>query len=248
MQQLAVLLLAGADMVLAQTDKFNAPWKETSTAIIIDPFEGNSVDWEKLARDKRVVGIIHRATQGHIMDRKYKTRKTEAKKRKYRWGSYHLGLPGDPIKQADFYLHIAQPADDDMLALDIESVDPQLAMSLDDARRFLLRVKERTGRLPLLYGNQSVVKRITERFGQDDVFSRTGLWYARFRPQVKDFPHGTWMSYTLWQFSSEVNCKAGEENRCMYRVPGTKTDMDVNVYNGSIEEAKSHWPFNVHCP
>jgi GH25 family lysozyme M1 (1,4-beta-N-acetylmuramidase) len=63
------------------------------------PVEGNDIDWDKLATDKRVVAIIHRATIGDRVDKKYADRKIEAKKRGYKWGAYHFGKPGDPIKQ-----------------------------------------------------------------------------------------------------------------------------------------------------
>jgi hypothetical protein len=116
-------------------------------------------------------------------------------------------------------------------------------MTLDDARQFLLRIRERTGHYPMLYGNDDVIRHISERFGKDDVFRQTGLWYARFLPNVSDFPKGTWDTYTLWQFKSELNCKPTETSLCPYLVPGTKTDMDVNVFNGTIEELKTRWPF-----
>lgn len=46
-----------------------------------------------------------------------------------------------------------------------------------------------------------------------------------------------------WQFSSEINCTPAHPEKCLYRVPGTKTDMDVNVYHGSIADLKVKWPF-----
>jgi hypothetical protein len=88
-----------------------------------------------------------------------------------------------------------------------------------------------------------VTKAITDTFGADDLFANTQLWYARFKSNVTDFPQGTWKTYTLWQFSSEVNCRSTSRSACLYTVPGTEYDMDVNVYNGTIEELKSKWPF-----
>ena len=77
------------------------------------------------------------------------------------------------------------------------------------------------------------------------MFSKTLLWYARFKPVVSDFPKGTWGSYTLWQFSSEINCARDNRASCLYTVPGTEYDMDVDVFNGTIEDLKRRWPFNV---
>ena len=97
-----------------------------------------------------------------------------------KWGSYHLGKPGDPVKQADFYLATAKPAADEVMALDIESLDPARDMSLANARRFIRRIKAKTGRYPMFYANHAVTKAVSDKFGRDDVFSKTHLWYARF--------------------------------------------------------------------
>src|SRR5258705_7523382 len=107
--------------VLAQSVEFNEPWKNPQIALAIDPYEGNEIDWQKLGTDARVVAIIHRATTGDRADRKYAERRDEAKKRGYKWGAYHLGKPGEPLKQADFFLETVKPEADDLLALDLES-------------------------------------------------------------------------------------------------------------------------------
>lgn len=236
-------MVVSSATVLAQSSEFNEPWKNPNLALAIDPFEDNEIDWELLATDKRVVAIIHRATIGDRVDRKYHERKLEAKKRGYKWGAYHFGKPGDPIKQADFFLQTVKPEADDLLALDLESTDTTKHMSFDEARVFINRIKETTGRYMLVYANNVVTKAISEQFGADDVFAKTPLWYARFKAKVNDFPRGTWNSYTLWQFSSEINCSADNRGACLYTVPGTEFDIDVNVFNGTIEELRKKWPF-----
>src|SRR5258707_3778368 len=135
----------------AQSPEFSEPWKNPKIALAIDPYERNDIDWEALATDKRVVAIIHRATIGDRADRKYAERRDEAKKRGYKWGAYHLEKPGDPIKQADFFLDSAKPARDELIALDLESVDATKHMSFEEARVFIKRIKEKTGRYPLMY-------------------------------------------------------------------------------------------------
>jgi GH25 family lysozyme M1 (1,4-beta-N-acetylmuramidase) len=238
-----LFLLLARTFTFAPTADFDRPWTDPTTAIVLDPFEGNSIDWDKVLTDTRVVAVIHRGTIGSRKDTLYKTRRDEAKNRGYKWGSYHLGKPGDPIVQADFYLATIAPADDEVMALDIESLDTDRDMSLADARRFIKHIREKTGRYPMLYANHAVVKEISLKFPHDEVFSKTSLWYARFKSQVTDFPTATWDTYTLWQFSSEINCKPAHPEDCLYRVPGTKTDMDVNVYRGSVAGLKAKWPF-----
>ena len=239
----ALLSVSSSVAVFAQSPEFSEPWKNPKVALVIDPFEGNGIDWEQLATDSRVVAIIHRATIGNRADRKYVERRDEAKKRGYKWGAYHFGKPGDPVKQADFFLETVKPEADDLIALDLESADAQKHMSFDEARIFIKRIKEKTGRYPLIYANNLVTKAISDQYGSDDVFSKTRLWYARFKKEVTDFPSGTWKTYTVWQFSSELNCSATDRSACLYTVSGTEYDMDVDVYNGTIEELKRGWPF-----
>lgn len=241
---IASILACSSFTAFAQSNEFSEPWKNPKIAIAIDPFEGNDIDWDELATDTRVVAIIHRATIGDRKDRKYAERRDEAKKRSYKWGAYHFGKPGDPIKQADFFLDTVKPAADELIALDLESVDATKHMSFDEARVFIKRIKEKTGRYPVIYANNVVTKAISEQFVVDDVFAKTHLWYARFKKNVTDFPQGTWETYTLWQFSSEINCTAENRLACLYTVPGTEYDMDVDVYNGTIEELRSKWPFD----
>ena len=229
-------------LTFAQSPEFNQPWKNPNIALAIDPFEGNTIDWDQLVTDKRVVAIIHRATIGFRVDTKYAERKIEAKKRGYKWGAYHFGKPGDPIKQADFFLETVKPDADDLIALDLDGTDPAQHMSFEDALVFIQHIKTKTGRYPLIYANNLVTKAIAEQYGHDDLFAKTHLWYARFKKSVNDFPAGTWKTYTLWQFSSEVNCTAADRNACLYAVAGTEYDMDVDVYNGTIEELRKKWP------
>lgn len=238
-----LLVLCGPVLAFAQPSEFSEPWKNPQVALAIDPFEGNAIDWEQLATDKRVVAIIHRATIGFRADARYAERKAEAKQRGYKWGAYHYGKPGEPIRQADFFLEIARPEAGDLIALDLESDDATKHMSFDDARLFIKRIKEKTGRYPVVYANNDVTRAIARQYGADDVFARTPLWYARFKRNLTDFPTSTWKTYTLWQFSCEMNCRATDRSACLYTVPGTEYDMDVDVFNGTVEELKLKWPF-----
>ncbi|MGH8611458.1 MAG: glycoside hydrolase family 25 protein [Gammaproteobacteria bacterium] len=236
-----VIFLSGtfAARAAETPSEFFAPWSDGAKAIVIDPYEGNDIDWDKLATDKRVVAIIHKATEGPKTDSKYASRKTEALKRGYLWGSYHLGRPGDPVKQADHYLKVTDPGADELIALDLESISSSF-MSLDGARQFIEHILQETQRYPLLYVNHATAKHISNKAAEDKMFARCPLWYARFRKNIPDFPRGTWATYTLWQFSSEINCSA--QGTCLYNVPGTRFDMDVNVFFGTPGALKAQWP------
>jgi len=239
---LTILFVAAFSVGTLSQTEFDQPWRNPSRAIVIDPYEGNAIDWDRLAGDKRVAGIIHRATIGFRTDGQYLERKLKAKTSGYKWGSYHLGIAGDPIGQADYYLRNAAPADDETMALDIEGLDSRKDMSLADAILFIDRVHAKTGRYPILYGNHLVISEISRVYASNSAFARVPLWYARFKGSINDLPKTTWNTYSLWQFSSEINCTASDRKRCLYTVPGTSHDMDVNVFNGTVAEMRSRWP------
>jgi lysozyme len=236
---LASLMIASS-ILFAQPSEFTQKWLDTTAAIILDPYQGNDIDWDQVKNDKRVVAVIHKATQGFKTDKKYLTRREFAKSHGYKWGSYHLGIPGNPIKQADYYLSIAGINSDEVYALDIEDINPTTSMPLDSAVIFINRIYEKTGRYPLVYCNRLVQESISQKVDENSVFAKCPLWYARFRKEIPDFSSKIWKKYTLWQFSSELNC-SGRKN-CPYWVPGTNGYMDKNVYNGTIQELQNRWP------
>jgi lysozyme len=220
--------------------EFDAPWTDPNVALVIDLYHANSIDWNELATEPRVVAIIHKATMGvRKLDPAYLQRKEEATKRGYLWGSYHWGETGDPTAQADYYVNSVKPAADELIALDLEDAVSTKLMNVDGAVRFVERVNQRTGRYPLLYTNHASVKLIAAKY-KDSVFAKTPLWYARFKSKVHDFPTGPWQSYVLWQFSSELLTQLS--------VPGTKPDVDINAYNGTVEQLKAAWPITSHLP
>lgn len=249
----------------AAASDFSEPWKNPDRALVVDAYEYNSIDWAALAGDKRIVAFINKASDGlpppyscsgddtqvrlckalwkrHAVTRElFQTRRTVAKALGLKWGAYHLARPGNPIEQADNFIDFADPAPDDLLALDIEDNDPAQWMSLEDAEEFVRQVHRRVGRFPLLYTNDSTARHIADNRGRYRLLSRLPLWYARYKPEIGlHFPKGHWESYALWQFSSHSNCG---RIRCPYRVAGTPDDIDVNVAAMSAVELRAAWPF-----
>jgi GH25 family lysozyme M1 (1,4-beta-N-acetylmuramidase) len=211
------------------------PWTDPARALVLDPYFANRLDFAQLARERRVVGIVHKATIGTSkVDPGYFKRKQEAKARGYLWGSYHWGVRGNPEKQADFYIDSVKPADDELIALDLEDASGSNGlMNADEALRFVARVRERTGRYPVLYTNHASTLALSKS-DKYKTFGEMPLWYARFKSVVTDFPTGRWPAYTLWQFSSEILPQLA--------VPGTNKDMDVNVFDGTPDQLRAAWP------
>ena len=232
----AATLLA---MPAVAADRYDQPWTRDDSVLVLDPYEANEIDWDKLARDPKVVGLIHRATIGLKADSRYGERAHEAQARGYLWGAYHLGRAGDPIAQADFFLKTVGNAEGVLLALDLEDVTDANNMNIADAIRFIAHVKARTGRAPVVYANRTVTFALSFDSEFAAIAPGTRLWYARYKDHFSPTDLGAWRDYFLWQFSSEENCKT--DGACLYNVPGVHHDMDVNVYPGSREALAAAW-------
>lgn len=262
----ATLVLFSALLALpAPASDFSEPWLRKDRALVLDAYEYNPLDWEELATNKRLAGFISKGSDGlpppyyckgneteirlckalwkryAVARELYHTRRSLAKSIGLKWGVYHLGRPGNPIDQANHLIDYAEPAEDDLIAIDIEDNDPEKWMSLNDAEIFARHIKFRTGRYPVLYTNGNTAKYIADNRLRFPLLSRLPLWYARYKPAIgMHFPKGNWESYALWQFVSNVNCS---KRRCPYRMKGTPLNIDVNVAAMSAEKLRKAWPF-----
>lgn len=259
----AAALLA-ANSAIAETT-FHRPWSAKHRALVLDGYENNEIDLVKIAGNKRIAGFIHKGSDGlppayscktarnstevelckktwkvyAVARELYRTRRALAKALGMQWGTYHLARAGNPIDQANHLIDFADPQADELIALDIEALDPQF-MSLGDAEEFARHIKRRLGRYPLLYVNGSVAKHIADNRDIYPLLSRMQLWYARYTPTIGEhFPKGNWDNYALWQFSSNINCG---RNSCPYRVDGANDDIDVNVVDMDVGQLKKAWP------
>lgn len=234
------------------------PWLLPDSILILDPYEANTVEWKRVATDRKVKAMIHRAFFGLTPDKKYQARVRDARAVGLLAGLYLLGRPGDPIKQANALIDAGQRLGVKFLALDIENLDPKLSMRIPDAARFIEHVHTKTGRYPALYVNFSTYRHISERYGKNSVFAKAPLWLARFGPKHGISGNAVWSNYSIWQFQSELNCapcparyggaakscrrradKVVVNEPCYHPVPGTRPDMDVNVFRGTEAELKA---------
>lgn len=248
----------------AAATEFFRPWADPKRAIVLDGYEHNVIDLQKVAGHKRVTAFIHKGSDGlpppwrcegneaekafcrttwqrYVISRElYQTRRALAKNLGLKWGAYHLGRAGDPLEQARHFIDFADPQPDELVAIDIEGLDSEKWMSLEDAERFAVYIRSELGRYPVLYANDVVARKIAENSSRYRILSRLPLWYARFKPAIRGvFPKGNWDSYQIWQFSHIGNCT---EKRCAYRVAGTDTDIDVNIVDMTPDQLRLAWP------
>lgn len=187
------------------------------------------VDLSKL-RAAGIIGVIHKATQGlGTPDAKYKARRVAARKIDLLWGAYHFGTDDDGVAQADNFLEAAGDTTDMVLCLDFEK-DPgrPSSMNLDEARAFVNRIHDVTGRYPVFYSGDFIKERLGEKI--DPVLSKCWFWLAQYGSNAEVPPN--WSKWTLWQYTDG---KLGPQPR---EVEGVG-HFDRDLFNGSEAELRA---------
>ena len=201
---------------------------------MIDLSHHNHVeDWAAVRR-AGIVAVVHKATEGATFrDPLYAARRTAARAAGLLFGSYHFSS-GVPVeKQAENYLTYADPRDDELMCLDWEESTAGADMTLGQAEAFVALVRERTGRLPVVYGGGHLRETLAgvERSSLADC----PLWYARFAPEPKGVP-AIWGRWTFWQYTD------GSSGPEPHAVDGLGA-VDRNLFDGSDAEFRARWPF-----
>lgn len=180
-----------------------------------------------------IVGVIHKATQGpNIVDPTYR-RRADALKAGLLWGAYHFGTKGDGATQADYFLANAQPTASTLIALDFED-NKGSTMSLDDARKFVQRVFDVTGRYVGLYSNNFLFDALAGLPQPDPLLKNCFLWYSRYRNQAPSGLPSTFPTWTLWQYTDGTN---GSDP---HTVDGIGP-CDRDCFNGDLNGLKTLW-------
>jgi len=207
--------------------------------VIVDLNHDNDIDMTKAVSDG-IVAVIHKASEGATFrDPLYVKRRTAALKAGLLWGAYHFSSGRDVGEQFDNFMAATnwkKLADDlTLLCLDFEpsSIGPD--MSLDQAHDFVTRIKNETGRWPMIYGG-SLLRSSVPQHSPDDILKNCALWYARYRDEPIGVPIDTWPDFTLWQYTDGKN---GPEPHMVSGMGRT----DRNCFLGTVDQLRKAWPF-----
>jgi lysozyme len=203
-----------------------------SINVVVDISHHNgNVDLGK-AQAAGVVGVIHKATQGTSMiDNMYDPNRQKAAAAGLLWGAYHFGTQADGAAQADFFLSKASADAQTLLVLDYEP-NGNSTMTLDQARAFVSRIKEVTGRFPGFYSG-SLIKQQLGGKPADPVLAQCFLWIAQYGPGPTQIPV-TWPAWTMWQYTD------GNVGPQPHSVDGIG-NCDRDQFNGTTEQLQQLW-------
>lgn len=175
--------------------------------------------------------LIIKATEGTgYRDPKFIRNRDEARRVGLLLGYYHFARPdlnANPISEADWFLQtLGQIREGEMLVLDYEPAG-QKQEWVDWCKRWLDHVFSRTGCRPLIYLNQSQVRKFN---WQSVVDGGYGLWIAAYTydPKKNDFEKGQWKFAAMQQWTNRQN------------VPGIAGNTDGNVFFGDENSFKKY--------
>lgn len=200
------------------------------------------------ARERGMVAMIHKATQGKDWrDPKFEDAMRLAAEASLLRGAYHFASnSSDGAVQADWFLDrvasvVGTVADDVLLALDWEN-NPDTesgVMSVENARRFVTRVREVTGRWPLLYSFTYFLR--GKLPGRDDVLANCPLWQSQFGERPKAPASPTWREVALWQYTNGADGPR-DQQRYPRKTPGfAREAQDRSAFRGNVEQLRAWW-------
>ena len=190
--------------------------------IDVSEFQGE-VDWDEIEilEEKYPVQFVFiRATAGNDrVDKRFKENWNGAKENKIMRGAYHYYRPNEnSIEQANLFIKTVKLQKGDLPpVLDIERLPKN--QSLDSLKkglkRWLTKVESHYQVRPIIYTG--------ERYYSDflkEEFSEYLFWIANYnfyREKIED-------DWLFWQFTEKAS------------LPGIKHRVDVNIYNGDLEQ------------
>ncbi len=191
--------------------------------IDISHYQG-AIDWDKLAENRDAEFPLHfifmKATEGGDHgDDTFEQNFSEAGKRGFIRGAYHFFSPKtDPLRQADFFIRTVKLSAGDLPpVLDVEVRGKKTKKELQrNIKRWLDRVEAHYGVKPILYTSY----KFKTSYLDDSLFNAYPYWIAHYYVDSVRYT-GKWH---FWQHTD------------IGTVPGIKHDVDLNVFNGTLEE------------
>lgn len=193
--------------------------------IDISHYQGNIV-WEELALNRSGYSPLHfifmKATEGGDLDDKTFGDNFElARKHGFIRGAYHFFIPRtDAIKQAEFFIRMVKLIPGDLPpVLDVEVTGNKNKQELQKSvKLWLQHIEKHYGVKPIIYASY----KFKLDYLNDSVLNTYPYWIAHYYVDSVKY-QGKW---DFWQHSDRG------------KVSGIKENVDLNVFNGTLEELK----------
>jgi lysozyme len=193
--------------------------------IDISHYQGE-VDWNMLERTRQgqfpVKFIFMKATEGgDFSDRKFVANFDSARAHGFIRGAYHFYNPKtDANRQADFFIRSVKLEPGDLPpVLDIEKKGKSVKKLQDDLKIWLRKVESHYGVKPIIYASY----KFKTKYLDDPVFDSYPYWIAHYYVDSVKY-QGEWK---FWQHTD------------VGTLPGIDEKVDLNIFNGSIQDMET---------
>ena len=192
--------------------------------IDISHYQGD-INWNMLKQTRQgqfpISFIFMKATEGgDYADDKFVANFDSAKAHGFIRGAYHFYNPKtDANKQADFFIRSVKLEPGDLPpVLDIEKKGKDIKKLQADLKVWLRKVESHYGVKPIIYASY----KFKTRYLNDSVFNSYPYWIAHYYVDSVRYD-GDWK---FWQHTD------------VGTLPGIDEKVDLNVFNGSLQELK----------
>ncbi len=197
--------------------------------IVVDLSHYQNVRSWSAVKAAGIVGVVNKATEGLSgVDTTYAYRRPRVVDVDILYGAYHFLRPGNIQAQVDHFLGVAKPDETTLLALDHEDS----RVPLTAAKEFLVEVKDRTGRSPVLYSGFLIKQQLGKH--QDEELAQCRLWLAQYSSRPTWPP--AWSKPWLWQFTGDGH---GPLPHAIDGIDGT--GLDIDSYDGTVDHLTAEW-------
>ncbi len=198
---------------------------------VIDISHWNKVDFAVL-KENGILAVILKATQGDSgQDQKYSEFRQEVLDAELLLGSYHFGVFGDGVPQAQHFLSVAGSGG--ILALDFETPPPPTcAMTVPQAEEFCQAVQAQTGKWPVIYADPSHVKILLA--GSKIIPENCPLWVAEYNANPTD-PVAAHAWPTPWKI------RQYSDGSKRFNPDRFELGIDADQFNGTEDEMRAWW-------
>ncbi len=185
-----------------------------------------TVDWPAVYASGRRFAFIRVSDGVRYEDRSFDGHWSGAKRAGLLRGAYQFFRPGqDPLAQAELLIRKVGRlgAGDLPPVVDVESSDGVSSATLvANLRRWIDRVREGTGREPIVYAAMG----FWDTLSGASEFARQPLWVANYGVRCPYLPRD-WSRWSFWQYSDQGS------------VAGIAGGVDVNVFNGTLASLRA---------
>lgn len=184
------------------------------------------IDWETFKKNNPTAAPISfiyiKATEGSdFTDINFKENFENARKHGFLRGAYHyFSTHSTGSAQAQMFIKTAKLEKGDLPPMiDIEEKPKDKIKFIQELKIFISKIEEHYGVKPILY----TYRKYKTRYLTDQFFSRYPSWVAHYYIDSL----GADVEWLIWQCSD-----IGE-------VPGITENVDINIFNGSLEQLES---------